>query len=110
MSDLTAKVNKLDQNTLQVEGFEALKYNFHYTSNVFNTDDSTLADIYKRWGRVLIVMDQSELVDHASADLRADTQSFTRSTRTPSQSTLTTTTSRSPGRLSREERSTRRWT
>lgn len=60
MSDLTAKVNKLDQDTLQVEGFEALKYNFHYTSNVFNTEDSTLADIYKRWGRVLIVMDQSE--------------------------------------------------
>jgi 3-dehydroquinate synthase len=63
MSDLTASVSKLDQNTLEVKGFEALKYNFHYTSNVFGTDDSTLADIYKRWGRVLIVMDQSEYTE-----------------------------------------------
>ena len=60
MSDLTAQVNKLDANTINVKGHEALDYNFHYTRNVFNTEDSTLADIYKRWQRVLIVIDTSE--------------------------------------------------
>lgn len=67
MSDLTAKVSK-DSKTgsIQVEGFEALKYNFHYDSPVFNPDNSKLADIYQRWKRVLIVMDTSELLPSSS--------------------------------------------
>jgi hypothetical protein len=44
MSDLTASVTK----------------DFHYTSPVFDVDHSRLADIYERWGRVLIVIDTSE--------------------------------------------------
>ncbi|KAL7419513.1 hypothetical protein Q5752_005424 [Cryptotrichosporon argae] len=58
MSDLTAKVYKSGENSLVVEGHEDLKYNFHYTTAVFDVNDAKLADIYKRWGRVLIVMDQ----------------------------------------------------
>ncbi|KAK1924572.1 hypothetical protein DB88DRAFT_451721 [Papiliotrema laurentii] len=56
MSDLTATVSK-ESNNIKVEGYEALKYHFHYTSSVFDVNDNKLAEIYKRWGRVLIVMD-----------------------------------------------------
>jgi hypothetical protein len=59
MSDLTATVSK-ESNNIKVEGYEALKYHFHYTSSVFDVNDNKLAEIYKRWGRVLIVMDTSE--------------------------------------------------
>lgn len=60
MSDLTAKVTKQPSGSLAVEGYEALKYNFHYTSPVFDVEHDKLAEIYKRWGRVLVVMDTSE--------------------------------------------------
>jgi 3-dehydroquinate synthase len=60
MSDLTAKVTKPNSESIQVEGYEALKYNFHYTSPVFDLKHEKLAGIYERWGRVLIVMDTSE--------------------------------------------------
>lgn len=60
MSDLTANVSK-NNNQIKVEGYEALKYHFHFTSAVFDVKDNTLAEIYKRWARVLIVMDTSEL-------------------------------------------------
>jgi 3-dehydroquinate synthase len=60
MSDLTASVTKDSRGSIVVEGNEALKYNFHYTSPVFDVDHSRLADIYERWGRVLIVIDTSE--------------------------------------------------
>jgi 3-dehydroquinate synthase len=60
MSDLTASVTKDSRGSIVVEGNEALKYNFHYTSPVFDVDHSRLADIYERWGRVLIIIDTSE--------------------------------------------------
>jgi len=111
MSDLTAQVNKLDATTINVKGAEALDYNFHYTQNVFDINDSKLADIYKRWQRVLIVMDTSEsLLQGMGRAHHTNPQSSTRSTRTRSRPTLTTTTSRSPGRSSRAVRSTRPWT
>lgn len=59
MSDLTVSVTKDPKGSLVVEGYEALKYNFHYTSPVFDVNHSKLAKIYERWGRVLIVMDTS---------------------------------------------------
>lgn len=69
MSDLTAKVSKdSSSGSIQVEGYEALKYNFHYNSPVFNVQDSKLADIYERWKRVLIVMDTSEWSCQVSTD------------------------------------------
>ncbi|WVR04198.1 hypothetical protein IAU60_001198 [Kwoniella sp. DSM 27419] len=57
MSDLTAKVSKTPSGSIVVEGYEALKYSFHYDSPVFDVNNSKLADIYERWQRVLIVMD-----------------------------------------------------
>lgn len=60
MSDLTASVTKDPKGSITVEGYEALKYNFHYTSPVFALEHEKLAELYKRWGRVLVVMDTSE--------------------------------------------------
>lgn len=60
MSDLTAKVTKPEAGSMQVDGYEALKYNFHYTSPVFDVKNEKLASIYERWQRVLIIMDKSE--------------------------------------------------
>ncbi|KAK4686148.1 hypothetical protein P7C73_g3976, partial [Tremellales sp. Uapishka_1] len=57
MSDLTAKVSKDAKGSLNVKGFEALDYNFHYTSPVFDVSHEKLASLYKRWERVLIIMD-----------------------------------------------------
>lgn len=62
MSDLTAKVSKDPKGSIQVEGYEALKYNFHYTSPVFAIENEKLASIYERWQRVLIVMDTSKSI------------------------------------------------
>jgi 3-dehydroquinate synthase len=60
MSDLTAKVSKDSKGSIVVEGYEELKYNFHYTSPVFDVGHAKLAEIYERWQRVLIVIDTSE--------------------------------------------------
>jgi hypothetical protein len=61
MSDLTAKVTKDNKGSIVVDGYEALKYNFHFTSPVFDVSHEKLASIYERWARVLIVIDTSEL-------------------------------------------------
>jgi len=60
MSDLTASVTRDHKGSLTVEGYEALKYHFHYVNNVFDVSHGKLAEIYERWGRVLIVIDTSE--------------------------------------------------
>lgn len=60
MSDLTAKVTKDSKGSIVVEGYEALKYNFHFDTPVFDTKHGKLAEIYERWKRVLIVIDTSE--------------------------------------------------
>jgi hypothetical protein len=69
MSDLTAKVTKDSKGSIVVEGYEALKYNFHFDTPVFDTKHGKLAEIYERWKRVLIVIDTSEsllsLIQHA---------------------------------------------
>ena len=62
MSDLTASVtNNVNGASITVEGYESLKYNFHYISSVFDVQHTKLAEIYERWGRVLIIIDTSEL-------------------------------------------------
>jgi hypothetical protein len=45
---------------LKVRGSEELNYNFHYVSPVFDVSHAKLAETYKPWGRVLIVLDKSE--------------------------------------------------
>ena len=62
MSDLTAKVTKDSKGSIVVEGYEALKYNFHFDTPVFDTKHGKLAEIYERWKRVLIVIDTSEFL------------------------------------------------
>jgi hypothetical protein len=63
MSEMTAKVTKGTKGAdIQVEGFEALKYHFHYDSPVFDTKNEKLAKIYERWQRVLIVIDTSKSI------------------------------------------------
>ena len=59
MSDMKATLAKADDGSLIVNGFEELKYNFHYTT-VFDVNHKKLAEIYEKWGRVLIVIDTSE--------------------------------------------------
>lgn len=70
MSDLTAKVTKTADNGLEVEGYEALKYNFHYDTPVFDLENPKMAKIYERWQRVLIVMDTSEWILDPGAEWR----------------------------------------
>ena len=60
MSDMKATLAKANDGSLIVNGFEELKYNFHYTSPVFDINHTKLAEIYEKWGRVLIVIDTSE--------------------------------------------------
>ncbi|ORX40316.1 hypothetical protein BD324DRAFT_648899 [Kockovaella imperatae] len=57
MSDLQATLTKEPNGSLTVTGYESLKYNFHYTSPVFDVANKKLAEIYEKWGRVLIVID-----------------------------------------------------
>ena len=47
MSDLTATVTKDSTGSIHVDGYEQLKYNFHYTSPVFDIKHAKLAEIYE---------------------------------------------------------------
>lgn len=57
-SDMTAKViHGADNKSIEVNGFEELKYGFKFIDNVFDPSHQDLADIYKKWGRCLAVTD-----------------------------------------------------
>jgi hypothetical protein len=58
-SDMSGNVVKTPTG-LKVNGSEKLDYNFHYVSPVFDISHAKLAETYKPWGRVLIVLDKSE--------------------------------------------------
>jgi len=58
MSDMTASVNTTS-NGFHVEGYEKLTYDFQFVDRVFNTKNEQLAELYKRWKRVLVVIDQN---------------------------------------------------
>lgn len=57
-SDLTAEVQQTPTG-MRVLGAEKLDYRFHYVSPVFDVSHAKLAETYKPWKRVLIVIDQS---------------------------------------------------
>lgn len=63
MSDLTATVKETKtssgHNGFHVEGYEKIEYDFTFIDGVFDTQNSNLADCYKRWGRVLAVTDNN---------------------------------------------------
>jgi hypothetical protein len=58
-SDLTAEVQQTPTG-MRVLGAERLDYRFHYISPVFDVSHAKLAETYKPWKRVLIVIDQSK--------------------------------------------------
>jgi 3-dehydroquinate synthase len=58
MSDLNATVEKTP-NGFAVTGYEKLEYNFAFIDGVFSPSNTKLADCYKKWGRVLTVLDEN---------------------------------------------------
>lgn len=53
---MTAKVVS-NANDITVNGYEELKYGFKFVDGVFRPEYQDLADIYKKWGRCLLVTD-----------------------------------------------------
>jgi 3-dehydroquinate synthase len=58
MSDLSATVQKT-HNGFAVTGYEKLDYNFAFVDGIFSPSNTQLADCYKKWGRVLTVLDKT---------------------------------------------------
>ena len=58
MSDLEASVTETKAG-FHVEGYEKIEYDFTFLDGVFNTANGQLAELYKRWGRCLAVMDRN---------------------------------------------------
>jgi 3-dehydroquinate synthase len=58
MSDLKANVSQTNQG-FHVEGYEKIEYDFTFVDGVFDISNSSLADCYKKWGRVLAVTDKN---------------------------------------------------
>lgn len=56
MSDLKATVQET-RNGFHVEGYEKIEYDFTFLDGVFNPENTQLAEVYHKWGRVLAVMD-----------------------------------------------------
>jgi len=69
MSDMTASVNTT-QNGFHVEGYEKITYDFQFVDRVFATKNEQLAELYKPWKRVLVVIDQS-VYEHYADEMRA---------------------------------------
>jgi hypothetical protein len=49
--------DKTNSKALHVKGSEELTYGFRFTRNVFAKEQTILSEFYKKWGRVLVVMD-----------------------------------------------------
>lgn len=56
MSDLKGHVEKTATG-FHVEGWEKIEYDFTFLDGVFDVTNSQLADLYRKWGRALAVMD-----------------------------------------------------
>jgi len=56
MSDMKASVDST-KDGLSVKGFEEIKYGFKFVDGVFDPKHQDLADLYKKWGRCLLVTD-----------------------------------------------------
>ena len=57
MSNLQAQVSAGDR-AFHVEGYEKIEYDLVYVDGVFALDNSELADIYRPYGRTLMVIDE----------------------------------------------------
>lgn len=58
MSDMSASVSKTDDG-FAVMGYEKLNYDFCIVEGVFDPVHHQLADCYRKWGRVLVVLDKT---------------------------------------------------
>lgn len=58
MSNLQARVT-LSDNTFHVTGYEKIEYELTYVNEVFALDSTVLADSYRPYGRVLMVVDDA---------------------------------------------------
>nr|NIL80650.1 Demethyl-4-deoxygadusol synthase [Rhodococcus kroppenstedtii] len=69
MSNMQAQVTSSDRS-FHVEGYEKIEYDLVYVDGVFDTANTELADSYRPYGRVLMVVDESVL-DHYGDRIRA---------------------------------------
>ena len=58
MSTMKARVTVSD-SAFHVEGYEKIEYDLQYVDGVFNPENTALADCYRPYGRVLMVVDES---------------------------------------------------
>jgi demethyl-4-deoxygadusol synthase len=58
MSNLQARVTASDR-AFHVEGYERIEYELAYVDGVFEPDNAVLADIYRPYGRALMVVDDN---------------------------------------------------
>jgi demethyl-4-deoxygadusol synthase len=58
MSDMIARVTA-SHNTFRVEGYERIAYDLVYVDGVFEPGNTDLADCYRDYGRVLMVIDET---------------------------------------------------
>ncbi|MET0473446.1 MAG: sedoheptulose 7-phosphate cyclase [Mycobacterium sp.] len=58
MSNLQARVTASDR-AFHVEGYEKIEYDLIYVDGVFAIDNPELADVYRPYGRALVVIDQT---------------------------------------------------
>ncbi|MET0452838.1 MAG: sedoheptulose 7-phosphate cyclase [Mycobacterium sp.] len=58
MSNLQARVTASDR-AFHVEGYEKIEYDLIYVDGVFAVDNPELADVYRPYGRALVVIDQT---------------------------------------------------
>lgn len=58
MSDMNATVSET-LDGFAVAGYEKINYDFKFLDNVFAPKNPQLADCYKKWDRVLAVMDEN---------------------------------------------------
>lgn len=66
MSDMNATVTET-QGGFSVAGYEKISYDFLFLDNVFDPKNSQLANCYKKWGRVLTVMDENMKSQYGAA-------------------------------------------
>jgi demethyl-4-deoxygadusol synthase len=58
MSDMSAQVTATER-AFHVEGYEKIEYDLRYVDGVFGIDRTELADAYRPYGRVLMVVDET---------------------------------------------------
>ena len=58
MSDMQARVINRPR-AFHVEGYEKIEYDLVYADGVFGSDNMELAETYRPYGRVLMIVDES---------------------------------------------------